>query len=197
MMDPSVLTSEFYVDALRQLYPERRISVPATLIKAIDNNVVDEVLRYFIWPTTRYYRLTPSYLEKILELKRREYFQIYEYKKEYVREIIGLLERLVLPRYVERYVKDILLEEYSFLKENSALLLRFKRTIHYFKSLEVSTLDVTNKIKDQKENIFRRVRGLRWIVAVLLSTSEFRDLTHEPLWRLIGASGFILVVFDP
>jgi hypothetical protein len=72
MMDPSVLTSEFYVDALRQLYPERRISVPATLIKAIYNNVVDEVLRYFIWPTTRYYRLTPSYLEKILELQRRD-----------------------------------------------------------------------------------------------------------------------------
>jgi hypothetical protein len=195
MMDPSVLTSEAYVDALRQLYPERRIFVPATLIKAIGNNVVDEVLRYFIWPTTRYYRLTPSYLEKILELQRREYFLRYEYEEEYVREIIGLLERLVLPRYVERYVKDILLEEYSFLKRYSALLLRFKRTIHYFKELGISTLDVTNKVKDQKENIFRIARGLRWIVAVLLSTSEFRILTHEPLWRLIEAS--ILVVFDP
>ncbi len=188
MVDPSVLTSNEHVYALPILSRERRMFVPATLVAAIKDNVVDKVLSYFAWPTIYYriFKLSPEYLEIIMRLER------YHYKREDVEEIIYPLEKLALPRYV----RDILLEEYSFLKRDSALLLRFRRTIQYFKKLGVSTLDVTNKLKDHKENIFRRVRGLRWIVAILLSSGVLKNLAQEPFLGIIGVS-FILIVFDP
>jgi hypothetical protein len=187
MVDPSVLTSKEHVYELPQLSRERRIFVPATLVAAIRDNVVGEVLRYFAWPRVYYHipKPSPECLEIIMGLER------YQYERENVEEIIHPLERLALPRNV----KEILLEEYSFLKRHSALLLRFRRTIQHFKNLGVSTLDVTNKLKDHKENIFWRVRGLRWIVAILLSGAGY--LAQEPLWGIIGVSGSILAVFDP
>jgi len=192
MVDPSVLTSKEHVYELPQLSHERRIFVPATLVAAIRDNVVDEVLRYFAWPRVYYHipKPSPECLEIIMGLAR------YQYERENVEEIIYPLERLALPRNV----KDILLEEYSFLKRHSALLLRFRRTIQHFKNLGVSTIDVTNKLKDHKENIFGgvgfgRVKGLRWIVAFLLNAAGC--LAQEPLWSIIGISNFILAVFDP
>jgi len=187
MIDPSVLTSGAHTQKLFDI--QQKLFIPATLARAIEDKKIVEVLRYFVWPYFQLPEFSPEYF------RLKEKIVIYKYRKENVEEIISSLERVDLPEYV----KGILLEEYSFLKEHSALLLRFRRTVQHFRNLGVSTLDTANKLKDKKEQVFEQIRGPRWVVAILLDSGALINyLSGDPLWgTILGVSGFILTVFDP
>jgi hypothetical protein len=186
IIDPSVITSDSHIHKLLNI--EQRLFIPATLYWMVKEQKVNEVLRYFVWWDWQA-KIAREYFKLI------EKAEIYKYKEGNVKEIVSQIERVNLPVYV----KQILLEEYSFLKENSALLLRFRRTIQYFRKIGISTLDVTNKIRDEKERIFERIRGPRWIVALSLDFSALiKYAEQDPLWgTILAISGIVLTIFDP
>jgi hypothetical protein len=186
IIDPSVVTSSSHIRKLHNA--EQRLFIPAALVKTIKEQKVDEILRYFVWWDWQA-KLSPEFFELM------EKAETYKYKEENVRDIFPELEKIDLPDYV----KQILLDEYSFLKENSALLLRFRRTIQHFRNSGISTLDVMNKIKDEKERVFERIRGPRWIIAILLDSGALVEyLKQDPLWgTILAVSGIVLTVFDP
>jgi hypothetical protein len=189
MIDPSVLTSAIHIQKLFDI--KQKLFVPATLTRAIEDEKIEEVLRYFVWPYFRLPKFSPEYFELTEKIRPSSY----KHREENVKEIIPLIERANLPEHV----RLILLEEYSFLKEHSALLLRFRRTVQHFRIAGVATLDAANKLKDKKEKIFEQIRGPRWIVAVLLGLGGVDEcLTGDPLLgTILAVSGFILTVFDP
>jgi hypothetical protein len=189
MIDPSVLTSAVHIQKLFDI--KQKLFVPATLTKAIEDEKIEEVLRYFVWPYFPLPKFSPEYFELAEKIRPSSY----KHREENVKEIIPLIERANLPEYI----RLILLEEYSFLKEHSALLLRFRRTVQHFRIAGVATLDAANKLKDKKEEIFEQIRGPRWIVAVLLGLGGVGEyVSGDPLLgTILAVSGFILTVFDP
>ena len=104
MVDPSVVTSDLHLRRLFNL--KQRLFIPATLVLAVEKQKVNEILKYFVWPNQPT-KLSPEYF------RFAEKAEIYKYKKENVEDIIQQPVNLRLPEYV----KQILLEEYSFLKE--------------------------------------------------------------------------------
>jgi len=90
------------------------------------------------------------------------------------------------------------LDEYSFLREHSSMLMpttRFARRLHQW---GIVLLDGTNKFYDRKHSLFERIRGPRWIVGVLLSGSGVAALSSYPIvGTAVGAAGVILILVDP
>ena len=98
IIDPSVLTSDSHI---RKLFDaEQRLFIPATLVKMIKEQKVDEVLKYFVWWNWQA-KISPEYSKLI------EKVETYRHKEENVRDIVPQLEKVDLPEYV----KQILLEE--------------------------------------------------------------------------------------
>jgi hypothetical protein len=183
IIDPSVVTSNIHVRNLLELSDEKKLFVPATLYEVIEEEKkAEDILRYFVW----YPWKAKLSVESLKLIKRAE---IYKYKEENIRDISPELDRLNVPFYV----RQILLEEYSFLKENSALLLRFQKTLQYFRKIGISTLNLMNKLKDEKVRALYQIRGLQFIVAFLLFGNEL--LVQDPLLGKILTT--ILVIFDP
>jgi hypothetical protein len=186
IIDPSVVTSDIHVRNLLELSDEKKLFVPATLYEVIEEEKkAEDILRYFVW----YPWKAKLSAESLKLIKRAE---IYKYKEENIRDISPELDRLNVPFYV----RQILLEEYSFLKENSTLLLRFQKTLQYFRNMGILTLNLMNKLRDEKEQVFNQIRGPRWVAAILLECSAFFE--QDPFLRIIREiSGFIFVIFDP
>jgi hypothetical protein len=184
IIDPSVITSDIHV--LKLLSIEKKLFIPATLFEVIkEREKAYDILRYFVW--------SPWQVKLSAEsLKLIERAETYKYKEENIQDVYPKLDRLTIPPYV----KQILLEEYSFLKENSALLLRFQKTLQYFRNIGISTLNLMNKLKDEKERVFYQIRGPRWIVTILLDFSAL--FVQDPLLKTIfTVSDIILATFDP
>jgi hypothetical protein len=178
IIDPSVVTSDIHVRNLLELSDEKKLFVPATLYEVIEEEKkAEDILRYFVWCPWK----AKLSAESLKLIKRAE---IYKYKEENIRDISPELDRLNVPFYV----RQILLEEYSFLKENSALLLRFQKTLQYFRKIGISTLNLLNKLIDEKKRALYHIRGLKVIIALLLPV-------QDPLLKEILTH--ILVIFDP
>jgi hypothetical protein len=184
IIDPSVITSDIHVRKL--LSVKKKLFIPATLFEVIrEREKVYNILRYFVW-SPRQVKLPAESLKLI------ERAEIYKHKEENIQDVFPKLDRLNIPFYV----KKILLEEYSFLKENSTLLLRFQKTLQYFRNMGILTLNLMNKLKDEKEQVFNQIRGPRWVATILLECSAFFE--QDPFLRIIREiSGFIFVIFDP
>lgn len=198
MFDPSVFTSD---EHLRKLFwwSSLSICIPKTfndlLLKLekqeITEREVNNVLKHFIFPSARRWVKLSKYWR---EIKPR--IKPYEAKAEYKEYIFkGIQEQL--PKLPET-ISHILIEEYSFMREHSSLLLKGNQTIRYFTKFLPLTIDATNALKDKKEKIFSRIRGPRWVVALLLEANAVRSATSDPLWsNIFAGAGFVLVFFDP
>ena len=180
-----MVTSNIHLWKLLDLSVDQNLFIPATLYRAYKEQKIHKILPYFVW-APRHANLS-SVFPRLIEKT-----QIYEYKEENVKEILPQIDRIRLPSYA----KTILLEEYSFLKEKSALLLRFRKVLQYFRNMSIPFLDVTNKLKDEKERIFHKMRGLRWVTAFLLECAA--PFTTDPLLsKVLTTTKVILLVLDP
>ena len=187
MLDPSVFTSYKHLKAL-QKYPEK-LYVPQTFLKILIKEDIREFLAIFlrypwVYSLKRYEYIPRDFIESLYGEKLIEYVP----KESYVKEILPFKEKIK----VSEDVWKVLLEEYSFLRENSCLLLRFRNTIRYFRQMGISTLDALNNLIDVKEKFFHKIRGPRWIVTIVIETSALMSSNI-----ILGALGIILMTFDP
>lgn len=181
MLDPSIFLSREIFLALKR---DESIFVSHSFSK-IDLKLLPEVLNYFSWYKRE---LKDKQLKEIKELI--DTIKPYKANSTYAEEFRKITKGEILFKIKE--IEDIIIDEYSFLRENSSLLLRTKKTISYFKRFGIATLDVGNSLIRKKRDLFQRFEiiryGLRIYIAVLL-------LFNPPTW--ISIPNFILVFSDP
>jgi len=188
MLDPSVFTSYKHLKALWE-YPGR-LYVPQTFLKILieEEDIRKFLLNFLRYPwfycLRRYEHIPRDFIESL----RREKLIEYAPEERYIKEILPFKEKIK----VSEDVWKILLEEYSFLRENSCLLLRFRNTIRYFRKMSIPILDALNNFADIKEKFFHKIRGPRWLVTIIIEASAL--MTSNVI---LGALGIILVIFDP
>jgi hypothetical protein len=87
----------------------------------------------------------------------------YEYKKKYVEDILPLVERL----HVHPEIKHIILDQYSFLKEHSIILMATKKFAFILHKCGIPTLDAMNKFCAWKKDKFKHFEGVKWFLGFL------------------------------
>lgn len=185
MVDPSIFTSDKHLTFLIKYHSTEtflsRIYIPYTfvrLVKEEGDNETLETLRYFVFPMQKYrVKLSKDWQKLKHEILKMPF---YEAKTEYEQEILPILEEQF--ESYPPFVKDILIEEYSFMREHSSLLLKGKQAIRYFQKILPVTIDATNRLVDKKQKLFHETRGLRWTIAFLLA---IRDLPNLPKARAL------------
>jgi hypothetical protein len=97
-------------------------------------------------------------------------------------------------------VTQILFEEMAFLRENSALLMKGRAIIQFLKQGGAAIVEASNRFVDQKNDVLRRIRGVSWGLAVIVSLTSGAAgiVTGDPLLEAIGGFGGVAVaVLDP
>jgi hypothetical protein len=185
MADGSVFSSQEHINALVESGEKYRVS--ATLFRILfeeSKNNRRSALSSLGW---RDLPLEPSErLNKILVP--------YEHKIEYVSPLLDKIPE----SQRETQTTSVLLDQYSFLKEHSSLLLRTRRTLRLLRGWGVVTLDLSNRAYDLKHHALQKLRGPRWLLALAVAGAGISQLTADPL--LAGVSflgGAFIVVMDP
>lgn len=197
MLDPSIFTSDKHLkELLDSKGHDFTLFIPDTLMRLLkaENDVreVLDVIRYFVHPL-QINRIKISenwrYIIKVVKP--------YEAKKQYVNEISSIIEK-ELPMLSQRAIQ-ILIEEYSFMREHSSLLLKGKQSIQYLKRLTSYTIDATNRFIEKKQIAFDSYKGVRWVIAVIIEIGALGNITTgNVFWAaLLGTSGVVLLFFDP
>jgi len=185
ILDASVFTSFPHCDVL--LRAGEKFFVSATLYTMLyekyDRETIYNTLRYFVG-----HPLEDLPWEK---LELQPYLKPYRFKEKYVEEIYPYYKKSLLPSEV----KDIILDEYSFLKEHSSILMATKRFARHLHRWGIVLVDATNKRYDRKHRLFKKIRGARWLAAVLLSAAA--RAAHPLLSPILATIGTVLIVFDP
>jgi hypothetical protein len=201
MVDPSVLLSTEHLSKLRK--SEYTFFLSEELYNILverDKKIIRYVLRHFCWP--QYKKEIKVDFESVFRfIEEMAKIELYHANIKLKEEIEPKLEKIHLPAEVQR----ILVDEYSFLRERSSLLLRYKRTVNYFKRIGMPIIDMANLLKDKKEEIFHRIRGLKWLVALILFLPSDEKLLEilvqkggiDPIFHLlVKGTTFILLVMD-
>lgn len=188
ILDVSVFTSWSHCDVLLQAHT--KFSVSATLYTVLyeeyDRRRVFDTLGYFVWRPLSYLPLE--------KLDLRPYLEPYRFKGEYIEEIYPHYKKSLLPMEV----KQIILDEYSFLREHSSTLMYTRRFARHLHKWGVVLLDATNKVYDRKKSFFKEIRGVRWTLGMLLASTGIAKISQEPtMGTILAASGTVLVLFDP
>jgi hypothetical protein len=201
MVDPSVLLSTELLSKLRKA--GYKLFLSAELFKILEERnkkKILDIMSYFCWAQ---YRIeTKIDFESVFRfIEEKANIELYHAKTDFEKEIKPRLEKIHLPAEVQR----ILVDEYSFLRERSSLLLRYRRTLNYFKRAGLPIIDMANLLKDKKEEIFHRIRGLKWFVALILFLPSDEKLLElflrtgsiDPIFHLlVKGTTFILLVMD-
>jgi hypothetical protein len=204
MVDPSVLLSTELLSKLRKA--GYKLFLSEELFKILEERNKKKILAimsYFCWAQYRIETIeTKIDIESVFRfIEEKANIELYHAKTDFEKEIKPRLEKIHLPAEVQR----ILVDEYSFLRERSSLLLRYRRTLNYFKRAGLPIIDMANLLKDKKEEIFHRIRGLKWFVALIvflpsdekLLESFLRTGSIDPIFHLlVKGTTFILLVMD-
>jgi hypothetical protein len=188
ILDASVFTSLSHCEVLLEARKKFFISeaLYTILYKEYDREKVFNTLSRFVWQPLKYLPL-----EKI---NLQPYLIPYKFKKEYTEEIYPHYQESRLP--VE--VKQIILDEYSFLKEHSSIFMSTKRFSKYLHQWGVIFMDATNKFYDGKHSFFKKMRGVRWIMGFLLQAAGIARFAEDPrIGTILQASGAVLILLDP
>lgn len=198
MIDPSVFTSDRHMLALRKarkaLDP---IYIPNTFMgilerlgrKEISEREVVELLNYFANPFPQPYLRLSQYWSTVFSFNVKS-FKVTRDGKQIDQSLRKRNRRLPTEAI------QILVEEYSFMRQHSALLMRGKHSIRYLEKLVHGSINATNSLKDKKHDAFQKIRGPVWFVALLVASSAF--LTNNPVSKAISVGGGVLIVyFDP
>ncbi len=161
--------------------------LPGTLYRILKERkeIGLDVLKYFYWRRLKRFEIDFEVVYQFTKIAKP-----YESLPEHRKQIEPYLKVSLPPE-----VRNILIEELSFLMGKSSLLLRFRRTLHYFKRMGIIIVDLSSTLIEEKEKIFKRIRGLRWFIAVSLGVSDLLPLNPMSSILMRGI-GIVLVVFD-
>jgi len=192
IIDPSVLTKRWHAEAT--MAPMRgqfylSATLHSLLYKNHDPRSLYEVLNYF---RPRYRWIEPLPIEKLLP-EVIERMKPYKFKEEFVSEI---RERVNESHYPP-LVREVILDEWSFLRENSSALMASWNFAKIMQDFGVAVLDATNRVLDAKTQIVQPYRGLKWFLAIALAGVAVK-YRHRTNWVTVPAVGaLVLAVFDP
>ena len=185
MVDGSIFSSEDHLEKI--VASGDRFNVSSTLFQLLFEDSAYE--RREIFSSFGWADLPPTLPETL-----RETLIPYAHKIEYV----SLLLDKVSETNLNPQLTSILLDEYSFLKENSSLLLRTRRTLRYLRDLGVTILDLSNRAYNVKHKALQKLEGPRWLLAMAVAGSGISQITSNP--TLAGVSllgGVFITVMDP
>lgn len=188
ILDASVFTSFSHCETL--LRAGENFFVSSTLYQMLyeeyDLQMLHNTLRHFAWRPPKYLPAAKLYLQI--------YMEPYSFKREHVEELYPYLEEILLPPEVNQ----IILDEYSFLKEHSSILMSTKRFAKHLHRCGIVLIDAVNKSYDQKHRFFAKIRGPRWLLGVLLQVAGLATLSQNPLiGSILAGGGTALIVTDP
>ena len=192
MIDASVFTSEKHCQAL--LGTKEQFQVSRTLYDLMLGEKrfesVSDPLLYtldrFSWKRLEY---IPT---EIMNLRTR--IEPYKYKEKYVKEIYPSYEKSILPWEV----KDIILDEFSFLKEHSSILMSTKKFVRQLHRWGIVLIDASNKVFDQKKDLFERIRGVRWLMGLATSATSATQLAEgHVIGSAISVGATFIILMDP
>jgi hypothetical protein len=145
-----------------------------------------------IYKVLNHFRPTSRWHEPLPEVRLSEQFKSklrpYRYKR-------GLVED-VYPKYSESYlpqvVKGIILDEWSFLKDRSSLIMSSKKFAQHMRRWGVATVDAANQVYDFKHELLLPTRGPRFLLGVLVAIGGV-----VALGTVVTAGGIALALLDP
>lgn len=190
MLDPTIFTSDNHLQVLMK-YPEK-LYVPQTFLEILlKKEKINNFMFNFIRRPWKYNPVSKIWVDLYQEGKLIGYTT----KKVYMEELLPHKEKIK----VSEEVWQVLLEEYSFLRENSCLLLRIRSTMQHFKQMGISILDATNNFRAEKEKVFHKIKGPMWIVAILIETAKLMSSiqSNQSAVKILEALRLIMIFFDP
>lgn len=188
ILDASVFSSRSHCETLINAREEFFLSdtLYRLLYRQYDREKVFNTLKQFMFRPWGY---LPD--EKF---EMQPYLTPYKSKMGYVEEVYPYYEKSLLPQEV----KDIILDEYSFLKEHSSVLMSTRRLAQHLHRWGIILLDASNKSYDWKHSHLAKVRGPKWIVGILLVSAGAVSLPAVPvIGAIIAGGGVTLALFDP
>jgi hypothetical protein len=200
MLDPSVLTSDLHLQAV--LKSGLKFKVPPTFLLLIDEkNRMPQVLRYFIPLNT-----SPILSRYLNVCRERGILEGYGVNKKRVDDLSRAQRDRALPTFDSLHlpteVQQIFLEEYSFMKQESSLLSRFRKPLQLFRRVGFVIVDAhvgTLGILVSSEE-YAWFSPLKWHVAQLLESGAAdiaEQITKIPnLSFVLGASAEIMLLLD-
>jgi len=193
MLDASVLTDEEYCQAIIKS-PKPKFYISSTLYEFLcekywRNEVYTILNRFRPWQE----RGMPLPAPKLLDEFRAK-LKPYHYKNELIKDIYDSYRRSVLPEKV----KQIILDEWSFLKEESSILMRTSYFRYILHRWGIVIIDASNKVFDLKLRFVYPYRGLKWLLGIAIAISSLSQIRNKPKLAIIGAVGGVaLALLDP
>jgi hypothetical protein len=197
MVDASVFLSADHlqklIEAKYELYISHRLY---EILKTSDEKHISFILEFFYWPWQK--RLIKLDIKTIYRFLNFANLKTYTAPPEDREEMMRYLKPNVIKVKLPLEIQEILADELSFLRRKSSLLLRFRRTLDYFKRAGIIMIDLANTAKDKKEEIFNKIRGPRWLIALSPAGLSMTNLgSLDPIFPLlISGALFVLVVMD-
>jgi len=194
ILDASIFTSIEHCEAI--LVTRKTFHVSQTLYRMLYQEDLFETItfmnRYFSYFPRKPFEYYPRVLaERLMAMK--DILKPYRYKEHIVKELLPYLEKIRQPK--PKLVRDIVLDEYSFLREHSSVLMRTKRFANYLHKWGVIILDATNRIYRKKHELLAATRGVRWILGIILALKGNRIIPLSQEYTMLG--GLILLLLDP
>jgi len=195
ILDPSILFSERHTSSL--LHWDRGLYLAPTLTRVLDSGdqrLVSDVLSAFArFPSEGLVSHGP--LPKILkstsfvELRRKcGVYQPSAEALDFARNFVPSLPDAGL----SPETKNIVLEEVAFMRQHSSLIMRTKATIRTMKRYGALVLDASNRIFNDKHELLARIRGPRWMLAVLVGMQAI--VTDNSILKY---GSFLVMLIDP
>ncbi len=191
MLDGSVFTN---ADLLQNLISSKRtFHVSATLYSLLyeryDFETVHQTLNYFRRPEEWNAGL-PA--EKLLP-DLRALLRPYQVRSELIDDVFRQSELSALPVNVKR----IILEEWSFMKEHSSLLLIFDRAVSTLHQWGVVVLDATNQVANLKTQLLQPLHGIKVLLGIAVAIAALRKTEKGNVAAATAWGGVALALFDP
>jgi len=201
MLDASVFSSPEHCEEAFEAYETtgQKFRVSAALYKL----VYDEVPPSVVVGTLGMFGTSKRFLKHLSDnrdspfsylMELKPTLEPYQSNPEYVKELIQYPGWQDLPPIAEKIVFD----EYSFLREHSSIVMRTRALAKFLKKRGISVLEKPNDISDIKKLLFRRFRGARWLVGIVVALAAIPNIANNPaLASIIGLGNYVLVVTDP
>ncbi len=192
MLDAGVLTRRVLCEAVsaskrNEFYLSQALY--DLMYKRSDQEDIYKVLNHFRSPSTWGKPLPAEKFRDQFVHKLRPY----PYKKEFVQDVYSAYLESPLPDTV----KNIVLDEWSFLKDKSSIIMAAKHFAGYLYSWGVPLFDAANQFVDAKHALLNPVRGMKFFLGLAIAMSGYIVSNDPRVKKWITTGGVALALFDP
>ena len=194
ILDPTILISERHLGALQPR--PRRLFVSGTWARAVERQdwrTIDRIIGDLSWRFGyREPRETHGIRDFIVETA--SIGRPYSARAEDLRRLASYYGE---SWNFARVTDQVLADEYSFLREHSAMVARIRRTYYLFRDKGVAVMDAGDRLLNIKGRFFARRPRLKFLLGVLIPLEAFVE-GLSPAARYVGIlAQELLAFYDP